>query len=241
MKKNEILEEQKRAREEFLKLKKMQAGEIDAGPKPSEVAILPKTFKEKWDNFWYQYKLRVIAIVLVVAIFAVCISQCVSRPDYDIKMVYFSYTPVFDDQLNLVEDYFKQITPDLNEDGEVLVQVVNCSFSNTDGNLQYKSNMLMKMQSIITAEYDTMLYITDKESVKYFDGLSVDVDIFEAEPLELSEDFYKKTAFNGKELVKGLGISCRRIDNTLIEKYKDAEMYHTESMKILEKLKNFSA
>ena len=240
MKKNEILEEQKKAREEFLRLKKMQSGEIEAGPKPSEVAIVPKTFKEKWDNFWYQYKLRVLAIVLIVAIFVIGISQCVSRPDYDIKMVYFSYKPVFDDQLNLVEDYFKEIVPDINGDGEVLVQVINCSFSNTDENAKYRNNTLMKMQSIMAAEYDTMLYITDKESVKYFDGLSVDVDIFEDEPLEFGEDFYKKTVFNGKELIEGLGISCRKIDDTLMEKYKDAEMYHTESMKILEKLKNFS-
>lgn len=237
MKKNEIIEEQKRAREEFLKLKKMQSGEIDAGPKPSEVAIVPKTFKEKWDNFWYQYKLRVIAIVLVVAVFVIGITQCMARSAYDIKMVYFSYTPVFDDQLSLVEDYFEEITPDINGDGEVLVQVINCSFSKTDSNIKYKNNILMKMQSIIVAEYDTMLYITDKESVKYFDGLSVDLDIFEAEPLELSKDFYKKTALNGKELPEGLGISCRKINDTVIEKYKDAEMYHSESMKILEKLK----
>ena len=35
--KNEILEEQRRAREEFLELKKMQSGEMKAPPKPSEV------------------------------------------------------------------------------------------------------------------------------------------------------------------------------------------------------------
>ena len=44
--KNEILEEQRRAREEFLELKKMQSGEMKAPPKPSEVAIVPKTPKE---------------------------------------------------------------------------------------------------------------------------------------------------------------------------------------------------
>ena len=46
-KSNDILEEQRRAREEFLKLKKMQQGELEAGPKPSEVAVAPKTAKEK--------------------------------------------------------------------------------------------------------------------------------------------------------------------------------------------------
>ena len=38
---NEILEEQRRARQEFLELKKMQSGEMAAPPKPSEV-LFPK-------------------------------------------------------------------------------------------------------------------------------------------------------------------------------------------------------
>ena len=51
--KNEIIEEQRRAREEFLRLKRMQSGEIKADPKPSEVALLPKTPKEKIANCLY--------------------------------------------------------------------------------------------------------------------------------------------------------------------------------------------
>ena len=39
---NEILEEQRRARQEFLDLKKMQQGEMEAPPKPSEVAMPKK-------------------------------------------------------------------------------------------------------------------------------------------------------------------------------------------------------
>ncbi len=240
MKRNEILEEQKRAREEFIKLKKMQSGEIEAGPKPSEVAILPKTFKEKKENFWYQYKIHIIAIVFLVSIITICVAQCSSRPHYDMKMVYFTYTPVLDEQLNLVEDYFEEYATDMNGDGEVLVNVINCSFSNSNSNTQYKNSILMKMQSMIVAEYDTMLYITDEESIKYFDGLSSDVDMFEDKAQPLGEDFYQKTVLNEKELPEGLGISCRRINDTLIEKQKDAKVYHDESMKILEKVKSFS-
>lgn len=72
---NEILEEQRRARQEFLELKKMQSGEMEAPPKPSEVAIVPKTPKEKWDNFWFQYKWYVVAIMAVTVVLAVLITQ----------------------------------------------------------------------------------------------------------------------------------------------------------------------
>ena len=50
---NEIIQEQRKARKAFLELKKMQNGEMDAGPKPSDVAIVPKTFWEKFKHFWY--------------------------------------------------------------------------------------------------------------------------------------------------------------------------------------------
>ena len=94
--KNEILEEQRRAREEFLELKKMQSGEMKAPPKPSEVAIVPKTPKEKWDNFWFQYKWHVTAIVAVTVILAVLITQCATRTKYDLEVVYFTYTAALD-------------------------------------------------------------------------------------------------------------------------------------------------
>ena len=49
---NPIIAEQRRAREEFLKLKRMQSGEIPTEPKPSEIAVKPKTFTEKLKNIW---------------------------------------------------------------------------------------------------------------------------------------------------------------------------------------------
>ena len=106
--KNEILEDQRRAREEFLNLKKMQNGEMDAGPKPSEIALTPKTFKEKRENFWFQYKWHTIGIVASVAVFIILVAQCMSVPNYDLSVVYFTYTPVIDNHTDLVAEYFEQ-------------------------------------------------------------------------------------------------------------------------------------
>lgn len=235
-KKNEIVEEQKKAREEFLKLKKMQSGEIDAGPKPSEVAVVPSTFKEKAANFWYQYKLRVIAVIFLAVVIIVSVVQCASRPKYDLKIVYFTYTPAFDDQLDLVEEYFEELGSDVDGNGEVNIQVINCSFSNKESNSQYKNSILMKVQSIVAAEQTTMLYITDEEAIKYFDGLSVDVELFDGELIMLDDEFYEKTKWEGKSLPEGLGISCRNISQTLLEDSKEAQKTVEESKKILAKL-----
>ena len=58
--KNDILEEQRRARQQFLELKKMQ--------KPSEVALEPKTLGEKAKNYWYHFKWHTIAAIFMAVV-----------------------------------------------------------------------------------------------------------------------------------------------------------------------------
>ncbi len=235
-KKNDIIEEQRRAREEFLRLKKMQKGELDAGPKPSEVAIVPKTPKEKWDNFWFQYKWAVIAAVASFIVLTVLITQCASRKNPDLEIVYFSYTPILDQQTTLVSEYFEGITKDVNGDGEVVVQVVNCSFQN-NGNIQYRNSILSKLQAIIAADQKALLFITDNKSIEYFDNLNNDGGIFDGEPIPLGEEFYKATESKDfGPLTEKLSISIRRVSDTLLEKKDDIGNYYEESKRLLKEV-----
>ncbi len=236
--KNDILEEQRRAREEFLKLKKMQKGELDAGPKPSEVAIVPKTFKEKLDNFWFQYKWHTIGIVATLIVLTVLVAQCTTKPKYDLSVVYFSYTPVMDNQLTSVADYIGKFASDLDGNGEVNISIVNCSLSNKSGDFQYRNTVLTKMQALIATDEKTLIFITDNESIKYFENIFPDGGFFEAETIELGDNFYNATTDSklGK-LPDGLQISCRKISNTILAEKKDVKRYFDESNKVLEGIK----
>lgn len=236
-KKNEILEEQRRARQEFLDLKKMQHGEMKAPPKPSEIAIKPTTPKEKWANFWFQYKWYVLAITAITVVMAVLIAQCATRTDYDLEVVYFSYTPVMDEQTAPIGKYLETMAEDVNGDGEVHVQVVNCSFDNKNGG-QYRYTMMTKLQAIIAGDQNALLFITDSASYDYLNGLSESGSIFEGEPLKLGEDFY--TAVKHEQfgsLPEGLQISCRRVSDTVLEDKKNVEDIFEASQKIIEELK----
>lgn len=235
-KKNDIIEEQRRAREEFLRLKKMQKGELEAGPKPSEIAIIPTTPKEKWDNFWFQYKWVVIAVIISFIVLTVMITQCATRKTPDLEIVYFSYTPVFDQQTALVGEYFETITKDINKDGEVIVNVVNCSFQN-NGNIQYRNSVLSKLQAVITSNQKALLFITDNKSIEYFNNLTTNGEIFEGEPIPLNEEFYKSTkSKNYGRLTAKLSISIRRVSDTLLEKKEDISKYYAESKRILKEI-----
>ena len=233
---NEILEEQRKARQEFLELKKMQQGEMEAPPKPSEVAILPKTPREKWENFWFQYKWHIIAITAITVVLAVMITQCATRKRYDMEVVLFSYHLVLDQQSDLVGEYLSEYAQDINGDGEVNVQVINCSFDEKSGNVQYKGTMLTKLQAMIAGDENALLFITDEESASYLNSISED-GLLEGEPFILDEGFYEATKSEEfGELPKGLRISCRRVSNTVLEKQKGTVAQYKAAQKLLKAL-----
>lgn len=237
---NDILEEQRKAREEFLRLKRMQKGEIPTGPKPSEVAIVPKTFKEKRENFWFQYKWQVIAIAFITIVLAVLITQCANKTEYDLEVMYFSYEPVLEQHTDAVADYLEKFTDDINGDGEVNVLVINCSF-NEKGDYQYRNSVLSKVQATIAANEKTLLFITDGKSVEYFNSIS-DKGFFEGDPYKFDETFYNEVnrllPEGYSELPEGLQISCRRVSDTLLEGKKDIKLYYDSSHKLLDGIKN---
>ena len=96
---NAILEEQRRARQEFLDLKKMQNGEMDAGPKPSEVAIVPKTFGEKVKNIWFHDKWYILGFTAVIILIVTMVAQCATKEKFDLQAVIFSYDYIGDEYL----------------------------------------------------------------------------------------------------------------------------------------------
>ena len=221
---NDILEEQRRAREEFLKLKKMQHGEIPTGPKPSEEAILPKTPKEKIQNFWFHNKWMVIGFTALIAVVVFLTVQAINKPKYDYQIVYFSYYQAMDEQLEGIEEYFENLSSDVDGNGEVNVQAINCSFYNEQQNVSYRNTILTKLQAIVAAEPQAMIFITDQESYKYFENMSENTSLFEGEPILFNEEFYKKTTHSTfGDLPEGLQVSVRRIKDTTLQKNEKAK------------------
>ncbi len=235
---NEILEEQRRARQEFLKLKQMQKGEIAPGPKPSEVAYVPKTAGEKLSNFWFQYKVAVISILITVVLLAVLITQCATRVENDLEILYFTYSPTLDVQTEKMAEYFEKYATDVNGDGEVNVAVLNCSISKENRDIQYRNTILTKVQTVLVGNEKSLLVIADDESVKYFDNIKMEDGVFKPDPIVLGEDFYSSIKVEGLEdLPKEFSLYLRNVSGTVIEKNKDIKIYYNASKKLIENLK----
>lgn len=236
-KESETLRQRKFAQQEFLKLKKMQQGELDAGPKPSEMAT-PLTFGEKIKNTWYhdKFALAVIAII-VIAITLLCV-QCATKTVYDANVIVFTHEITGDTICKKMGEYLTPYCPDLNGDGEVNINVINCSINPKDKS-DYSYTNRSKMQSLLATDASALLFITDDDSYEYMMKLSKEISLFEGEPLEFTEEFYDFCAKGSDfyDVPDDLQISCRTVKGASIENDKNVDKYYKQAQKILENLK----
>lgn len=238
---NEILEEQRRARKEFLELKRMQNGEMPTGPKPSEVAAAPRSFSEKLKNIWYHDKYIILGGLAACIVLAIIVAQCCGRVNPDLQLVVFAYSPVSDASCDKIAALAEQYCEDINGDGRVEIQVINCSFSET-GDSQYRFTVMQKMQSAIAANDEALLYIVDEKGEAYFnDNDGALKDCFEEAFKPLNQEFYSACEPDASNMLEtrlpdGLRIACRKTNAVAFKNSKHIEEYTAASRAIIEKI-----
>ncbi len=235
--KNEILEEQRKARKQYLELKKMQEGKTDAPPKPSEEA--PElTPSEKVKNFWDYHKWHVIGTILAIFLVAFSVSECVNRVKPDVNVVLFSYTGMVSEQVELLTDYMESVCGDVNGDGQFYVGIIDCSYNNKSEDKQYEYTVLNKLQATLAADTEALLFVTDKESYQYFLADDSMKGLFTADPVPFSKEFCERVSTEEQKFVgEHLQISCRTYYNTVLEGKKGAEERYNAAQKIVEDIK----
>jgi hypothetical protein len=234
---NKIIEEQRRAREEEIKLKQMKQGLIEVEHKDEAAVIIPKTPKEKLQNYWYHFKWHTIGAVALIAVFAVMCVQCVTREKYDFITVVFTHSVIESGRVEKIEEYLEQYATDIDGDGKVSVQVVDCSVIDENPNSPLTQTSMGKLQSLIAAEPKAVLFLFDDKGYETLSKISGQ-GILEAEALALPEEFYK--ACDGEadyeKLPKELKISYRRVGGTMLEKDKTANEVYKVCKKIYDEL-----
>ena len=233
---SDTIKQQRKAQKEFLELKKMQSGEIEPAPKPSEIEIKPKTFWEKVKNIWFHDKTAILITTAIVAIFTFFTVECAMKTKPDLQVVVFTYNTILDESCEKMQEYFKPYCPDINGDGEVYVKVLNCSFNKENSDFSFKNNRISRLQATIAAEANALLFITDDESYQYFQSID-NGNFFVGEKVFLDKDFHEACRVDEKlNLPIDLSISCRDIKDKMIEVDEDAPEYFKISQQILNEL-----
>lgn len=246
---SDTLKQQRIARQDFLNLKKMQNGEMDAGPKPSEIYQKPKTLGEKLKNLWYHDKPFILIGVALVTALAIIITQYATKTKYDVTVVVFTYNITGDVNCKKMGEFLTPYCEDVNGDSEININVINCSIYDTSAEMdntdavENKSEHNFKrkttVQTMLSSNASALLFITDENSFNDMQGFSNSGELFVDEPIKFGEDFYKACADESGtfDLPEGLQISCRRIKDTTIEKDKNIETYKKTADSIINELK----
>ena len=239
-KRNEIIEEQRKARQEFLKLKQMQSGELKPEAKPSEIEVKPTTFMGKLENFWYHYKVHTLLIFFLTVVIAFVTVQCATREKYDFSVMYFAFEAAAPVQLEKAEAYFEKYAEDLDGNGEVNVKIVDCSFNSELRDMNYRHASLSKVQSVIMAEESTVVFLIDESAKEHFEK-ALDYSLFEGDLIKMSPEFYKETSKKTPEGVlsfpDNLMLGLRIIDGTALEKSEEAREAFLAGEKLYNKIK----
>lgn len=236
-KESDTLRQRKFAQQEFIKLKKMQQGELPTEPSPSEVAV-PLSFGEKVKNIWYHDKFAIIVIGILLTISIALLAQCATKTKYDATVVVFTHTITGDANCEKMGEYLKPYCTDINGDGEVNVNVVNCSINSLTNSEQSYTNR-SKMQLLLATDASALLFITDKDSYEYMMTLSDEIALFEGEPIQFDDDFYEFCVDDSGfyETPKGLQISCRTVKGVAIESDKSVDTYYAQAQGVINGLK----
>lgn len=215
-KKSETLRQRDKAQDDFIALKKMRAGEMDPGPKPSEEAVMPMTIRQKIANFFYHYKLAVIIGSFLAVVFIILMVDLIQRPDYDSKVVVFSYDSSYSAFNQQIADYFEQYYTDVNGNGKVQIASIDCSYDKREEG-EGKNSKLTQLHSMVSVEADALIYLMDEESIKHFDNL--ETELFKMEnAVMLPDSFYEYIETEGLITPETkLFAVMREVDGTLIE------------------------
>ena len=94
--------------------------------------ILPKTPKEKIENFFYHYKWHTVIAVFLVAVITICSVQMCAKVDYDAYLLFAGPKGMASTQIHALEGSAAPFVKDYSGDGEVHVSFVSYYIANSE-------------------------------------------------------------------------------------------------------------
>ncbi|MBE6767010.1 MAG: hypothetical protein E7550_05390 [Ruminococcaceae bacterium] len=220
----DFLEEQRRRQRALVAARSFrQNPEAQSAPVAEKVEKKPLTFAEKFQNFWYYYKYVMLIIVFLAVVLGVSIAQCATREKYDTEVILYTRASYTEKQINAIEAELEKYCEDIDGDGVVNVQVIDCSYHKNTG-FEHSNAKESKLNANITSNDVAILYITDNETYKLLTDrykshnveFFVDIGLPDdgGKSVKFGEEFYEK--INGAteaglvmDLPEGLRISRR--------------------------------
>ena len=205
-KKRKLTEQELRQKEmkELIELKKMRQAAQEGKDLPDgeglqfekEEVLVPKTFKQKWKNYWYHYKgtTWLTVFISVLAVWFIRDMFFSPKPDLSIGIATYTGVSYFTDDIS--ED-LGAYAVDYNEDGQVLISASESYFNMEDAEMvsAYYQKFIAEISGgselvfiLDDFTYDVVLDNTEGESMFIdFGELYPDVDYIEGDRIDITE------------------------------------------------------
>ena len=205
-KKRRLTEQEQRRKEmqELIELKKMrqaaqegrELGEGEGLTFEHEEELRPKTFKQKWKNYWYHYKMRTWMTVVFVVLGVWFIKDMFFSPKPDLSIGVATYTGVSYFTEAIDED-LAEYAADYNEDGQIYIAASESYFSMED--IEMSNAYYQKFVAELSAgsqlvyilddyTYDMVMGGSDGESMFIdFGELYPDVDYISGDKIDITD------------------------------------------------------
>jgi len=203
------------------------------------------SIKKRLDNFWYYYKKHTFIALAIAILFFITVSQCIKNEPYDYSVVLYMEKSIPEEIADIMSVELSHYGVDLNGDGKVTVEVINCSYGE---NKNVMLGQIGKLQARLAMD-NSVLFITDESRFTSLD----EQNLFDTVDLFADKD---GKAMNLKNtpmdlaIVEGFGdympekyyLSKRRISGTSLDVEESsaggnkAATYEAESLDLLHRL-----
>ncbi len=201
----------KNAKMEAMRAKAAQQAQPVPASAPKVEPYAPKTFKEKWKNFWYHYKLIVIACVFVVICIVSLLWNVIFTEKFDASLIVVSEKS-FTGATSIIQENLEKFLIDYDKNGKVESSIIPIQLEG-DKPSNLSPEMLQMNQSKlfgIIAQGDTFLYLLDKTSYDQVKSTGVvfeDLTTLSKRENIINDKFKDKYDLSNTKLSEKLGLS----------------------------------
>ena len=161
-----------------LKKAKQSLADTEQFKKTEENEVIPMTFKQKWDNYWYHYKFVTFLVAFVVVALLLFAKDMIFKPKYDLTLNIaskYSFSAVNDDIAETIKPYISDY--DSNGKISVMVSEMQTNYDGTSTNPVAATTGEQKILAILNAGADA-LFIFDDMTYNVLIGSNDDESIF---------------------------------------------------------------
>ncbi len=131
-----------------------------------DAAIVPRTPREKWENFWYHHKWKVLVGAIAAFCVVVFLAQILTRNDPDYTILVVTEKEHHSIQLEPIGSLLERYGEDIDGDGEVEVRIASCHLGDNVLADQEMLNYQILQSHLISA--DVMLFVFEPEYYEWF-------------------------------------------------------------------------